>query len=57
MQGGFYVVIENLSGRAERAADLVAFARALAPRLPAPEPVGALDLLPNGRPRAGLRDG
>jgi hypothetical protein len=46
VQGGFYVVVENLSGRAERAADLVAFARALAPRLPAPEPVGALDLLP-----------
>jgi len=50
VQGRFYVVVENLSGRAERAVDLVAFARALAPRLPAPEPVGALDLLPmNGR--------
>ena len=46
VQGGFYVVFENLSGRAERAADLVAFARALAPRLPAPEPVPVLDLLP-----------
>jgi len=45
-QGRFYVVVENLSGRAERAADLVAFARALAPRLPAAEPVRALDLLP-----------
>ncbi len=42
----FYVVVENLSGRAERAADLVAFARALASRLPATEPVAALDLLP-----------
>lgn len=50
VQGRFYVVVENLSGRAERAADLVAFARALAPRLPAPEPVPVLDLLPtNGR--------
>jgi len=46
VQGGFYVVVENLSGRAERAADLVAFARALAPRLPAPEAVRVLDLLP-----------
>jgi len=46
VQGRFYVVVERLSGRAERAADLVAFALALAPRLPAPEPVGALDLLP-----------
>ena len=46
VQGRFYVVIENLSGRAERAADLVAFARALVPRLPAPEPVRVLDLLP-----------
>jgi hypothetical protein len=42
----FYVVVENLSGRAERAADLVAFARALATRLPAPEPVDTLELLP-----------
>jgi hypothetical protein len=46
VQGRFYAVIENLSGRAERAADLLAFARALAPRLPAPEPVAALGLLP-----------
>ena len=46
VRGGFYVVVENLSGRAERAADLVAFARALAPRLPESEPVAALDLLP-----------
>ena len=46
VRGGFYAVVENLSGRAERSADLVAFARALAPRLPPPEPVGALDLLP-----------
>jgi len=46
VRGGFYVVVENLSGRAERAADLVAFARALASRLPRPEPVAALDLLP-----------
>lgn len=46
VQGRFYVVIENLSGRAERAVDLLAFARALTPRLPPPEPVGALDLLP-----------
>ena len=45
-QGRFYVVVENLSGRAERAADLVAFARALAPRLPVAEPVPVLDLLP-----------
>jgi hypothetical protein len=50
VQGRFYVVVENLSGRAERAADLVAFARALAPRLPEAEPVPVLDLLPtNGR--------
>lgn len=46
VQGAYYVVVENLSGSAERAADLVAFARALAPRLPAAEPVGVLDLLP-----------
>jgi hypothetical protein len=46
VQGGFYVVVENLSGRAERATDLVAFARALARHLPAPEAVPALDLLP-----------
>jgi hypothetical protein len=46
VKGRFYVVVESLSGSAERAADLVAFARALAPGLPAPEPVGALDLLP-----------
>jgi len=46
VRGGFYVVVENLSGRSERAADLVAFARALAPRLPESEPVAALDLLP-----------
>jgi hypothetical protein len=50
VQGRLYVVVENLSGRAERAADLVAFARALAPRLPEAEPVPVLDLLPtNGR--------
>jgi hypothetical protein len=42
----FYIVVDNLSGRAERARDLVAFARALASRLPADEPVAALDLLP-----------
>jgi hypothetical protein len=42
----FYVVVDNLSGRAERAKDLVSFARALASRLPADEPVAALDLLP-----------
>jgi hypothetical protein len=48
-QGRFYVVVEDLSGRGERAAELVAFARPR-PSLPAAEPVGALDLLPtNGR--------
>lgn len=46
VQGAYYVVVEDLSGRAERAADLVAFARALAPRLPAAEPVAALAALP-----------
>jgi hypothetical protein len=46
VQGRFYVVVENLSGSAERAVDLVAFARVLAPRLPAAEPVAALDALP-----------
>jgi hypothetical protein len=42
----FYLVVDNLTGRAEQARDLVAFARVLASRLPAAEPVGALDLLP-----------
>ena len=46
VQGRYYVVVENLSGRAERAADLVAVARVLASRLPAAEPVEALSLLP-----------
>jgi hypothetical protein len=46
VQGAFYVVVEDFSGSGERAADLVAFARALAPRLPAAEPVPVLDLLP-----------
>ncbi len=46
VRGRYYVVVENLSGRAERAADLVAFAGALAPRLPAAEAVPALELLP-----------
>lgn len=46
VQGAYYVVVENQSGSAERAADLVAFARALAPRLPAAEPVAALEALP-----------
>jgi hypothetical protein len=46
VHGAYYVVVEDLSGRAERAADLVAFARALAPRLPVAEPVAALAALP-----------
>lgn len=48
VRGRFYVVVEDLSGSAERASDLVAFARALAPRLPAAEPVAALEALPKG---------
>ncbi len=46
VQGRYYVVLENLSGRAERAVDLVSFARVLAGRLPAAGPVEVLDLLP-----------
>lgn len=42
----FYAVVENLSGRAERAVVLVDFARALASRLPVPVPVAELDPLP-----------
>jgi len=42
----FFLVVDNLSGRAERAADLVRFARAIASRLPAGRDVGLLDLLP-----------
>jgi len=45
----FFLVVDNLSGRAERAADLVTFAREIASRLPAGHEVHLLDLLP--RPR------
>jgi hypothetical protein len=46
VRGRFYVVVEDFSEGAERAADLVAFARALAPLLPAAEGVPVLGLLP-----------
>ena len=45
----FFLVVDNLSGRAERANDLVTFAREIASRLPAGHHVDLLDLLP--RPR------
>ncbi len=56
VQGRYYIAVEDLSGRAERAADLVIFARALAGRLPPPEPVTALALLPEaGRVSGSVR--
>jgi hypothetical protein len=45
----FFLVVDNLSGRAERANDLVTFAREIASRLPVGHDVGLLDLLPRSR--------
>lgn len=42
----YYLVVDNLSGKAERAPALVDFARAIAARLPAGGPVADFDLLP-----------
>ncbi len=42
----FYAVVSDLTGRGQRADALLAFARILADRLPAREPVPVLDLLP-----------
>jgi hypothetical protein len=42
----YFLVVDNLSGKAERASALLDFARAIAPRLPPDGPVEVFDLLP-----------
>ena len=49
----YFLIAANLDGKPEVAPQLVAFARAVAAALPAPQPVAALELLPRERRVAG----